>query len=119
MCSIIWSIKLTSPTIYFHNIRSLQKHCEDLVSDSLIVQSEILILQKQCPNRMIHLLSPGHSLVCIVDGNTRTPGSGTHIYSRNPVICHTKLEHTPVLIVLVILRQWLLNILTPVSHRKM
>ena len=44
MCSIIWSIELTSPTIYFHNIRSLQKHCEDLVSDSLIVHSEILIV---------------------------------------------------------------------------
>ena len=40
MCCIIWSIELTSSTIYFHNIRSLQKHCEDLVSDSLIVHSE-------------------------------------------------------------------------------
>ena len=37
---------------------------------------------------------PGHSLVCRVDGKTRTPGSGTHIYPRNPVICHTKLAHT-------------------------
>ena len=37
---------------------------------------------------------PGHSLVCRIDGKSRTPGSGTHIYSRNPVICHTKLAHT-------------------------
>ena len=37
---------------------------------------------------------PGHSLACRIDGKARTPGSGTHIYSRNPVICHTKLAHT-------------------------
>ena len=37
---------------------------------------------------------PGHSLVCRVDGNARTPVSGTHIYSRKPAFCHTKLAHT-------------------------
>ena len=37
---------------------------------------------------------PSHSLVCRVDGNARTPGSGTHIYSRNPAIYHTKLAYT-------------------------
>ena len=46
MCCIIWSIQLTSSTIYFLIIISLQKHCEDLVSDSLIVHSEILIYKK-------------------------------------------------------------------------
>ena len=35
-----------------------------------------------------------NSLVCRVDGNVRTPGSGTHVYSLNPAICHTKLAHT-------------------------
>ena len=66
MCSIIWSIELTSPTIYFHNIRSLQKHCEDLVSDSLIVQSEILMLQETMTTPNDTFTIPGHSLVCKV-----------------------------------------------------
>ena len=94
MCSIIWSIEFTSPTIYFHNIRSLQKLCEDLVSDSIIVHSEILILQETMTTPNDTFTIPGHSLVCRVDGKARTPGSGKHIYSRNSVICHTKLAHT-------------------------
>ena len=46
LCSIIWPIRLTSPTIYFHNVRSLNLHSEDLISDSLIAQLQILILQE-------------------------------------------------------------------------
>ena len=94
MCRIIWSIEITSPTIYFHNIRSLQKHCEDLVSDSLIVHSEVLILQETMTTSNDIFTIPGHSLVCRVDGKARTPGSGTHVYLRNPAICHTKFAHT-------------------------
>ena len=78
----------------FSQHSSLQKHCKDLVSDSLIVQSVILILQETMTTPNDTFTIPGHPLVCRVDCNTRTPGSGTHIYLRNPVICHTKLAHT-------------------------
>ena len=30
-CIILCSIKLTSPTVYVQNIRSLNKHCVDLI----------------------------------------------------------------------------------------
>ena len=36
----------------------------------------------------------GHTLIGRIDGKARTPGSGSHIYSRNQVICQTKLAHT-------------------------
>ena len=45
-CAIMWSIPLISPDIYLHNVRSLNKHWEDLTVDQLIVQSQVLILQE-------------------------------------------------------------------------
>ena len=36
----------------------------------------------------------GHSLIGRIDGNARTPGSGTHIYSRNPTLCKFLFAHS-------------------------
>ena len=45
-CSIIWSIPLTSPTVYVHNVRSLNKHFGDILADPLTLESEILVFQE-------------------------------------------------------------------------
>ena len=86
-CSIMWSIPLTSPDIYVHNVRSLNKHCGDLTVNPLILQSQVLILQETMTLSTDNFNIPGHSLIGIIDSNARTPGSGTHIYSRNPTMC--------------------------------
>ena len=91
-CSIIWSIPLTSSTVYVHNVRSLDKHFGDILADPLTLESEILVFQETMTTLNDTFDIPGHSLVCRVDGDTRTPGSGTHIYSRNSVVC--KSIHT-------------------------
>ena len=36
----------------------------------------------------------GHFPISRVDSKARIPGSGTHIYSRNPSKCHSALAHT-------------------------
>ena len=41
-----WSISLNSPDIYIHNVRSLNKHWEDLIVDPLTLQSQVLALQE-------------------------------------------------------------------------
>ena len=38
-CAITWSIPLFSRDIYVHNVRSLNKHCDDLIVDRLILNS--------------------------------------------------------------------------------
>ena len=40
-CNFLWSIKLTSPTVYVQNIRSLNKHCVDLICDPLILYKKL------------------------------------------------------------------------------
>ena len=62
-CAILWSIRLTSPDIYVHNVRSLNKHWEDLVADPLIVQSQVLILQETMTLSTDNFNIPGHILV--------------------------------------------------------
>ena len=37
---------------------------------------------------------PGYSLISRTDGNDRTFGSGTHIYSRNPALCKFLFIHS-------------------------
>ena len=93
-CSIIWSILLTSPTVYVQNIRSLNKHCADVICDPLILHSEILVLQETMTTLNDTFSIPGHLPISRVDGKARIPGSGTHIYSRNPSKCHSALAHT-------------------------
>ena len=93
-CSIIWSILLTSPTVYVQNIRSLNKHCADVICDPLILHSEILVLQETMTTLNDTFSIPGHFPISRVDGKARIPGSGTHIYSRNPSKCHSALAHT-------------------------
>ena len=83
-CAIMWSIPLISPDIYVHNVRSLNKHWEDLTVDPLIVQSQVLILQETMTLSTDNFNIPGHTLIGRVDYNARLPGSGTH----TPVIQH-------------------------------
>ena len=40
------SIPLISTDVYIHNVRSLNKHWEDLIVDPLILQSQVLVLQE-------------------------------------------------------------------------
>ena len=93
-CSIMWSIPLTSPDIYVHNVRPLNKHCADLTVNPLILQSQVLILQETMTLFTDNFNIPGHSLIGRIDGSARTPGSGTHIYSRNPNLCKFIFTHS-------------------------
>ena len=74
-CAIMWSIPLISPDI--------MTHWEDLTVDPLIVKSQVLILQETMTLSTDNFNIPGHSLIGRIDSNTRLPGSGTHIYTRN------------------------------------
>ena len=56
-CTIMWSIPLFSPDIYVHNVRSLNKHWEDLFVDSLIEQSLVLVLQETMDLSTVTLIS--------------------------------------------------------------
>ena len=93
-CSIIWSILLTSPTIYIHNVRSLNKHWEDLIVDPVIFQSQVLVLQETMTLSTDCFNIPGYTLIGRIDGNARVSGSGTHIYSRNPALCKFISSHS-------------------------
>ena len=93
-CSILLSIKLTTPTVYVQNIRSLNKHCVDLIYDPLILHSTILVLQETRTKSNDIFNIHGHFPISRVDSKARIPGSGTNIYSRNPSICHSALAHT-------------------------
>ena len=93
-CSIIWSILLTSPTIYIHNVRSLNKHWEDLIVDPVILQSQVLVFQETMTLSTDCFNIPGHTLIGRIDGNARVSGSGTHIYSRNPSLCKFLAAHS-------------------------
>ena len=53
----------------------------------------MLILQETMTTLNDTFAIPGHYLVCKLDGKARTPDSGTHIYSRNPVNCNIKLTY--------------------------
>ena len=92
LCSIIWSILLTSPTIYIHNVRSLNKHWEDLIVDPVIFQSQVLVLQETMTLSTNCFNIHGHTLIGKTDG--RVSGSGTHIYSRNPALCKFISSHS-------------------------
>ena len=93
-CAIIWSIPLISPDIYVHNVRSLNKHWEDLIVDPLILQSQVLVLQETMTLSTDNFGIPGHTLIGRTDGNARVAGSGTHIYSRNPALCKVLVAHS-------------------------
>ena len=93
-CAIMWSIPLNSPDIYVHNVRSLNKHWEDLTVNSLIVQSQVLILQETMTLSTDNFNIPGHTLIGRIDCSARLPGSGTHIYSRNPALCKFLVAHS-------------------------
>ena len=82
-----WSISLNSPDIYIHNVRSLNKHWEDLIVDPLTLQSQVLALQEPMTWSTDTFDIPVHTLIGRIDGNARVAGSGTHIYSRNPALC--------------------------------
>ena len=86
-CAIMWSIPLISQDIYVHNVRSLNKHWEDLSVNPLIVQSQVLVLQETMTLSADNFNIPGHTLIGRIDGNARVAGSGIHIYSRNPALC--------------------------------
>ena len=93
-CNIMWSIPLTDLTIYVHNVRSLNKHCDDLTVDQLILHSQVLVLQETMTLSTDSFNIPGHTLIGRIDGNARTPGSGTHMYSRNPTLCKFLFAHS-------------------------
>ena len=93
-CAIMWSVPLTSPGIYIHNVRSLNKHWVDLTVDQLIVQSQVLVLQETMTLSTDNFVIPGHTLISRFDSNARLPGSGTHIYSRNPALCKCLVAHS-------------------------
>ena len=93
-CAIIWSIPLISPDIYVHNVRSLNKHLEDLSVDPLIVQSQVLLLQETMTLSTDNFNIPGHTLIGRIDGNARVAGSATHIYSLNPALCKVLVAHS-------------------------
>ena len=59
----MWSIPLISPDIYVHNVRSLNKHWEDLTVDPLLVQSKVLILQETITLSTDNFKIPGHTLI--------------------------------------------------------
>ena len=40
-CTIVWSIPTISPKIYIHNVRSLNKHWEDLIVAPVILQTSV------------------------------------------------------------------------------
>ena len=74
---------MTSPDIYVHNVRSLNKHCGDLTVNPLILQSQVLILQETMTLSTDSFNIPGHSLIGRIDDSARTPGSGiTHIFPK-------------------------------------
>ena len=93
-CAILWSIPLISPDIYIHNVRSLNKHLEDLTVNSFIVHSQVLILQETMTLSTDNFNIPGHTLIGRIDSSARTPGSGTHIYTRSPVLCKFLVAHS-------------------------
>ena len=93
-CSIMWYIPLNSPDIYVHNVRSLNKHCDDLTVHQLILQSQVLVIQETMTLSTDSFNIPGHTLIGKIDGNARIPGSGTHIYSRNPTLCKFLFAHS-------------------------
>ena len=37
---------------------------------------------------------PGHTLIGRIDSNAILPGSGTHIYARNPALCKFLVAHS-------------------------
>ena len=90
----MWSIPLTSSDIYVHNVRSLNKHWEDLTVDPLIVQSQVLILQETMTLSTDDFNIPGYTLIGRIDSSSRLPGSGTHIYTRNPALCKFLVAHS-------------------------
>ena len=91
-CSIIWSILLTSPTIYIHSVRSLNKDWESLKVNPVIFQSQVLVLQETMSSSTDCFNIPGHTLIGRIDGNARVSGSGTHINSRNPYCVNSFLR---------------------------
>ena len=93
-CAIMWSIPLISTDIYVHNVRSLNKHWENLSVEPLIAQSHVLILQETRTFLADNFNIPGHTLIGRIDGNARVAGSGTHIYSRNPALCKLLVAHS-------------------------
>ena len=84
-CAIIWSIPLISPDIYVDNVRSLNKHWEDLTVDPLIVQSQVLSLQETMTLSTDNFNIHGHTLIGRIDGNARVAGS---VHTYTPVIQH-------------------------------
>ena len=90
----MWSIPLTSPDIFVHDVRSLNTHWEDLTVDPLIVQSQVLILQETMTLSTDNFNIPGHTLIGRIDSSSRLPGSGTHIYTRNPALCKFLVAHS-------------------------
>ena len=93
-CSIIWSILLTSPTVYIHNVRTLSIHWEALIVDPVIFHSKVLVLQETMTLSTDCFNIPGYTLIGRIDGNARVSGSGTHIYSRNPALCKFISSHS-------------------------
>ena len=93
-CNIMWSIPLISPAIYIHNVRSLNIHWEDLIVDPPILESQVLVLQETMTLSTDSFDIPIHTLIGRTDGNARTFGSGTHIYSRNPALCKFLFTHS-------------------------
>ena len=90
----MWSIPLTSPDIYVHNVRSLNKHCGDLTVNPLILQSQVLILQETMNLSTDNFNIPGHSLIGRIDGSARTPGSGIiHILPKPKFVQITTYLH--------------------------
>ena len=77
-----------------HNVRSLNKHWEDLIVDPLILQFQVLVLQETMTLSTDNFNIPGHTLIGRVDCNARVAGSGTHIYSRNPALCKFLVAHS-------------------------
>ena len=72
----------------------MNKHCVDLICDPLILHSEILVLQETMTKSNDIFNIHGHFPIIRVDSKARIPGSGTHIYSRNPSKCDLTLAHT-------------------------
>ena len=64
-----------------------------MLSHSLIVQSQILILQETMTTLIDTLYILGHSPVCRVDDKESIPGSSTGVYSQTSVVCTRKLAH--------------------------
>ena len=92
--SYVFQIPLISPDIYVHNVRSLNKHWEDLTVDPLIVQSQVLILQETMTLSTDNFNIPGHTLIGRINSSSRLAGSGTHIYAHNPALCKFLVAHS-------------------------